>query len=156
MEEVMRLYPGDLAKMRNLSIIEETNGKAIRMAQLAIHSSHTVNGVAKLHTKILCERIFPDLAELYPGKFQNKTNGITPRLWLHTCNPQLASLISEYIGSGWITNLEEIRGIEKYINEFNSHEFDKNANILLYKVLCDQKNIKEKVKYFIKHGEKNE
>jgi starch phosphorylase len=117
MEEVVRLYPGDLAKMRNLSIIEETNGKAIRMAQLAIHSSHTVNGVAKLHTKILCERIFPDLAELYPGKFQNKTNGITPRLWLHTCNPQLASLISEYIGSGWITNLEEIRGIEKYIND---------------------------------------
>jgi starch phosphorylase len=117
MEEVVRLYPGDLAKMRNLSIIEESNGKAIRMAQLAIHSSHTVNGVAKLHTKILCERIFPDLAELYPGKFQNKTNGITPRLWLHTCNPQLASLISEYIGSGWITNLEEIRGIEKYIND---------------------------------------
>ncbi|HOE55548.1 MAG TPA: glycogen/starch/alpha-glucan phosphorylase [Candidatus Cloacimonas acidaminovorans] len=117
MEEVVRLYPGDLAKMRNLSIIEETNGKAIRMAQLAIHSSHTVNGVAKLHTKILCERIFPDLAELYPGKFQNKTNGITPRLWLHTCNPQLASLISEFIGSGWITNLEEIRGIEKYIND---------------------------------------
>ncbi|OQC05739.1 MAG: Maltodextrin phosphorylase [Candidatus Cloacimonetes bacterium ADurb.Bin089] len=61
--------------------------------------------------------IFPDLAELYPDKFQNKTNGITPRLWLHTCNPQLASLISEYIGSGWITNLEEIRQIEQYIND---------------------------------------
>jgi len=117
MEEAMRLYPGDIAKMRNLSIIEETNGKAIRMAQLAIHSSHTVNGVAKLHTKILRERIFPDLAELYPEKFQNKTNGITPRLWLHTCNPQLASLISEYIGTGWITNLEEIKQIEQYISD---------------------------------------
>ena len=119
MEEVIRLYPGDIVKMRNVSIIEETNGKAIRMAQLAIHSAHKVNGVAKLHTKILCERIFPDLAEMYPDKFHNITNGITPRLWLHTCNPQLASLITEYIGNGWIRNLEEISKIEQYIDNYD-------------------------------------
>ncbi|MEN6445857.1 MAG: glycogen/starch/alpha-glucan phosphorylase [Candidatus Cloacimonas sp.] len=117
MQEVLRLYPDNLAKMRNISIIEETNGKALKMAQLAIHSSKAVNGVANLHTKILSERVFPDLAEMYPNKFLNVTNGITPRLWLHTCNPQLASLISEYIGDGWIRNLEEIRQIEQYIDD---------------------------------------
>lgn len=115
--EVSRLYPGNLVKMRNISIIEESREKALRMAQLAIHGSHTVNGVAELHSKIIRENIFPDLCELYPGKFQNKTNGITPRLWLHTCNPQLASLITEHIGNSWVRNLEYIRGIEEYVDD---------------------------------------
>jgi len=115
--EVTRLYPGNLTKMRNVSIIEESQDKSLRMAQLAIHGSHTVNGVAKLHSQIIQERIFPDLYDMYPGKFQNKTNGITPRLWLHTCNPLLASLISEHIGEAWVSNLEYIRGIEEYVDD---------------------------------------
>jgi starch phosphorylase len=115
--DVARLYPGNLVKMRNISIIDEAQEKSLRMAQLAIHGSHTVNGVAELHSKIIREDIFPDLHEMYPTKFQNKTNGITPRLWLHTCNPQLASLISEHIGNAWVSNLEYIRGIENYIDD---------------------------------------
>ncbi|MDD4308795.1 MAG: glycogen/starch/alpha-glucan phosphorylase [Candidatus Cloacimonetes bacterium] len=115
--EVTRLYPGNIIKMRNVSIIEESREKALRMAQLAIHGSHTVNGVAELHSRIIRERIFPDLYEMYPDKFQNKTNGITPRLWLHTCNPLLASLISEHIGNSWVRNLEFIKGIENYIDD---------------------------------------
>lgn len=115
--EVTRLYPGNLLKMRNISIIDESREKSLRMAQLAIHGSHTVNGVAELHSKIIRETIFPDLHEMYPGKFQNKTNGITPRLWLHTCNPQLSSLITEHIGSSWVRNLEYISGIENYLDD---------------------------------------
>ncbi|HOZ01085.1 MAG TPA: glycogen/starch/alpha-glucan phosphorylase [Candidatus Syntrophosphaera sp.] len=112
--DVTRLYPGNIIKMRNLSIIEEGAEKKLRMAQLCLHGSHAVNGVAELHTRILKERIFPDFYELYPQNFQNKTNGITPRLWLRACNPQLASLITEHIGESWVGNLEYIRGIEKY------------------------------------------
>lgn len=115
--EVTRLYPGNITKMRNISIIEESREKALRMAQLCIHGSHAVNGVAKLHSQIIREDIFPDLHELYPDKFQNKTNGITPRLWLHTCNRLLSSLISEHIGESWVRDLEAIRGIETYVDD---------------------------------------
>lgn len=115
--EVTRLYPGNITKMRNISIIEESREKALRMAQLCIHGSHAVNGVAKLHSQIIREDIFPDLHELYPQKFQNKTNGITPRLWLHTCNRLLSSLISEHIGESWVRDLEKIRGIETYVDD---------------------------------------
>lgn len=115
--EVSRLYPGNIVKMRNMSIIEESKEKCLRMAQLAIHGSHTVNGVAALHTQIIKERIFPDLYEMNPEKFQNKTNGITPRLWLHTCNPLLSGLITEHIGNAWVRNLEYIKGIENYIDD---------------------------------------
>jgi len=115
--EVTRLYPGNIIKMRNISIVEEDREKTLRMARLAIHGSHTVNGVAELHTQIIKERMFPDMVEMYPEKFQNKTNGITPRLWLHTCNPLLASLISEHIGNAWVRNLEYIKGLENYIDD---------------------------------------
>ena len=117
MKEVSARYPGDIIKMRNVSIIEEGLEKSLRMAQLCIHGSHTVNGVAELHTNILRNKVFADFEELYPGKIQNKTNGITPRLWLLTCNPLLASLISEHIGSSWMRDLEQIRGIESYIDD---------------------------------------
>lgn len=115
--EVTRLYPGNLIKMRNMSIIQEEQEKSIRMAQLSIHGSHTVNGVAELHTKIVKDTIFPDFFEMCPQKFQNKTNGITPRLWLRECNPFLASLISEHIGENWIFDLDQIRGIENYMDD---------------------------------------
>lgn len=117
MKEVSARYPGDIVKMRNVSIIEEGHQKSLRMAQLCIHSSHTVNGVAELHTKILRSKVFADFEELYPGKIQNKTNGITPRLWLLTCNPLLASLISEHIGNVWMRDLKQIKGIETYIDD---------------------------------------
>jgi len=115
--EVNRRYPGNFTKLRNISIIEEESEKSVRMAQLAILSSHTVNGVAELHTRIIKERIFADLYEMMPQKFQNKTNGITPRLWLLQCNPHLASLISEHIGEAWVTQLDCLRGLENYLDD---------------------------------------
>ncbi|MCB5260953.1 MAG: glycogen/starch/alpha-glucan phosphorylase [Candidatus Cloacimonetes bacterium] len=117
MQEVATKYPGDIMKMRNISIIEEGLEKNLRMAQLCIHGSHAVNGVAKLHTQILKNRVFADFEELYPGKIQNKTNGITPRLWLLTCNPLLASLISEHIGSSWARDLTRLSGLEEYLDD---------------------------------------
>ena len=95
-----------------MSIIEEGPPKKVRMAHLAIVGSHSVNGVAELHTKLLKERLFRDFDRFYPSRFNSKTNGITPRRWLLKANPELAGLISEHIGSGWITNLEQLRGLE--------------------------------------------
>ncbi|HOR59281.1 MAG TPA: glycogen/starch/alpha-glucan phosphorylase [Candidatus Cloacimonadota bacterium] len=115
--EVTRLYPGDINKMRSLSIIDEGPDKALRMAHLCLHGSHAVNGVAELHSRIIRERIFPDFYAMYPERFQNKTNGITPRLWLRACNPHLASLITEHIGESWVGNLDYIRGIEQYVDD---------------------------------------
>ncbi len=120
--EVTRLYPGDLTKMRNLSVIDEGNDKSLRMAQLCLHGCHTVNGVAKLHSEIIKDRIFPDFYQMYPQRFQNVTNGITPRLWLRACNPQLASLITEHIGESWVANLDYISGIEKYVDDADFRE----------------------------------
>ncbi len=105
-------YPGDEGRLRGMSIIEEGAVKKIRMAHLAIIGSHSVNGVAELHTKLLRENIFPHYDEFYPGKFNSKTNGITPRRWLLQANPCLAKLISSKIGSAWITNLDKLRGLE--------------------------------------------
>ena len=105
-------YPGDEGRLRGMSIIEEGAVKKIRMAHLAIIGSHSVNGVAELHTKLLRENIFPHYDEFYPGKCNSKTNGITPRRWLLQANPCLAKLISSKIGSAWITNLDKLRGLE--------------------------------------------
>ncbi|MCB5255673.1 MAG: glycogen/starch/alpha-glucan phosphorylase [Candidatus Cloacimonetes bacterium] len=117
MKEVSARYPGDIMKLRNVSIIEEGHEKSLRMAQLCYHGSHTVNGVAALHTEILRKKVFADLDQLYPGKLQNKTNGITPRLWLLACNPLLSSLISEHIGSCWTRDLSRLRGLEDYLDD---------------------------------------
>ncbi len=105
-------YPGDESRLRSMSIIEEGPVKTIRMAHLAIIGSHSVNGVAELHTELLRKSIFPKFDAFYPGKFNSKTNGITPRRWLLQANPKLAKLISAKIGSSWITELDELRGLE--------------------------------------------
>jgi len=110
-------YPGDEGRLKGMSIIEEGTVKKIRMAHLAIIGSHSVNGVAELHTKLLRENIFPHYDEFYPGKFNSKTNGITPRRWLLQANPYLAKLISSKIGSAWITDLDKLRGLETLAND---------------------------------------
>ncbi len=112
LEAVAQKYPRDVSKLRNMSLIEEGEVKKVRMANLAIVGSHSVNGVAKLHTELLQRRIFPDFNEFYPGRFNAKTNGITPRRWLLAANPELAELISQHLGSGWITDLDQLRGLE--------------------------------------------
>ena len=89
----------------------------VRMAYLAIIGSHSVNGVAELHSQLLKERIFPGFHEFFPGRFNSKTNGITPRRWLLDVNPELALLITSKIGADWITDLDQLRGLETYVDD---------------------------------------
>ncbi|OKY74164.1 MAG: glycogen phosphorylase [Desulfobulbaceae bacterium DB1] len=117
LEQVEQKYPGDTDKLRGMSIIAEGEVKRVRMAHLAIIGSHSVNGVAELHTQLLKTRIFNDFHQFYPGKFNNKTNGITPRRWLLKCNPGLARLISGKIGSDWVTDLDRLRELEKWAGD---------------------------------------
>jgi starch phosphorylase len=100
-----------------MSIIEEGVPKMIRMAHLAIIGSHSVNGVAALHTKLLKERIFKDFHNFYPGKINSKTNGITPRRWLLKTNPHLSELINSRIGSGWETDLDKLHELEPLVED---------------------------------------
>jgi starch phosphorylase len=105
-------YPSDTDRLRRMSLIGEEQGKQVRMAHLAVVGSCSVNGVSAVHTRLLKERVLRDFAEFYPDKFNNKTNGITPRRWLLKCNPPLAALITETIGQGWITDLKQLRRLE--------------------------------------------
>lgn len=110
-------YPGDANRLQDMSIIEEGDVRKIRMAHLAIVGSHSVNGVAELHTKLLKDNLFHNFHEFYPGKFNSKTNGITPRRWLRQANPKLSSLISARIGTDWITDLDNLRSLEPLITD---------------------------------------
>ena len=101
-------------KIRSMAIVADGQ---IKMAHLAIVGSHSVNGVAALHTEILKNQELKDFYEIYPERFNNKTNGITQRRWLAHSNPELASLVTEKIGNGWITNLDELKNLEKFIND---------------------------------------
>ena len=108
---VMTKYPGDEARLQRMSVIEEGTERKVRMAHLAVVGSHAVNGVAALHTELLMRDVLHDFAETSPEKFSNKTNGVTPRRWLRLCNPRLSSVITEAIGPGWVTDLEELEKI---------------------------------------------
>lgn len=112
LDDVRSLYPGDDAKARELSLIEEGPVKQVRMANLAIVGSHSVNGVAKLHSDLVKSQLVPDFARLWPERFNNKTNGVTQRRWLLACNPGLAGLITEAIGDRWIRDLDDLRRLE--------------------------------------------
>jgi starch phosphorylase len=117
LETVKAKYPGDLARLARMSLIDERGDRYIRLNYLACVGSHAVNGVSQLHTRLLEQTILHDFYELYPEKFSNKTNGVTPRRFLLQTNPALASLISSKIGDGWITNLEELRQLEAYADD---------------------------------------
>ncbi len=117
MEAVEKQWPGEDEKKRICSLIEENGVKGVLMANLAVAGSHAVNGVAALHTALLKKHLFPEFDALYPGKFQNKTNGITPRRWLLKSNPRLASLINEKIGSGWARDLDRLHELEKFADD---------------------------------------
>ncbi|MDR2940371.1 MAG: glycogen/starch/alpha-glucan phosphorylase [Clostridiales bacterium] len=107
-------YGNNPDKIRKMAIIADGE---IRMAHLAIAGSHSINGVAQLHTEILKTQALKDFYDLYPNRFNNKTNGITQRRWLAHCNPELAKLVDDAIGGGWITDLDKLRGVEKYAND---------------------------------------
>ncbi len=114
LQEIRALYPGDLGKLQRMSLIDESGERSVRMANLCLVGTSSVNGVAKLHTEILKSSLFKDFYELWPQKFHNVTNGITPRRWLLKANPMLSQLITESIGDKWITHLDELKKLETF------------------------------------------
>jgi starch phosphorylase len=110
-------WPGDTDRLRRMSIVEEGEDQQVRMAHLAIVGSFSVNGVARLHTELLQQGLFSDFYALWPHKFNNKTNGVTPRRWLAACNPELANLITETIGDGWVIDLSQLKKLEPYAED---------------------------------------
>ena len=117
LESVKKQFPDDADLLRRISFIEENDHKQIRMPYLSIVGSHTINGVAELHTELLKTTVFKDFYKLFPERFQNKTNGITPRLWLRNVNPELSKIITAKIGDGWITDLQQLRQLEAFADE---------------------------------------
>jgi starch phosphorylase len=111
LDDVRARYPGDENRVRRVSVIEDGRGRRVRMANLAIVGSHSTNGVAQIHSRLLRETVVKDLAELFPERFNNKTNGVTPRRWLLLANPGLAGLITGAVGDGWVTDLAQLRKI---------------------------------------------
>ncbi|MCL4122579.1 UNVERIFIED_CONTAM: hypothetical protein GTU68_008573 [Idotea baltica] len=117
LQEVAKKWPGDSGRMASMSLVEEHGEKRINMALLCIVGSHAVNGVARIHSEIIKRDIFKDFYEMTPEKFQNKTNGITPRRWLLLCNPTLADSIAERIGEDWVVHLDKLAGLKKLVND---------------------------------------
>lgn len=117
LDEVRARFPGDEARVRRVSIIEEEGERSIRMAYLACVGSFSVNGVAELHTQLLRDHVFRDFYELWPHKFNNKTNGVTPRRFIKLANPLLSALITSKIGDGWLANLEALRSLEAFADD---------------------------------------
>ena len=119
LKQVSMHWPGDTQRLQRMSIIEEGHVPHVRMAYLAIVGSFSVNGVAALHTELLKKGLFNDFYELWPEKFNNKTNGVTPRRWLAGCNPELRKLITDSIGDEWIKDLSQLQKLNKFINKKN-------------------------------------
>jgi len=116
-ETVEVRWPGNHDKKRILSLFEEGHAKSLRMAHLAVLGSFSTNGVAAMHTRLLKARLFPEFDELFPERFSNKTNGITPRRWLHACNPGLSGLICEAVGDGWVGDLDRLLELEPFAED---------------------------------------
>lgn len=113
LQAVAKRFPGNVDKLSNLSLIEETTPKKVRMANLCIVGSHTVNGVAAIHSELIVNTLFKDFHEFDPKKFQNKTNGVTPRRWVVSSNPLLTDLYTEKLkGDEWILNMDKLRQLE--------------------------------------------
>lgn len=117
LHSVMHLFPGDGELLRRLSIIDEEGERRVRMSHLAIVGSHTVNGVAALHTELMKRTIFADFDHITPDKIVNMTNGITPRRWLHQANPGLSAIITERIGKMWLTDLNQLHQLRDYVDD---------------------------------------
>ena len=116
--QVVRLnYPGDESMLEKMSIIDERGNKAVRMAHLATVGSHHVNGVAALHSELIKTQLMPEFYDLWPHKFTNVTNGVTPRRWIASCNPGLTEVLDEYVGLDWITNMDALNTLETGQND---------------------------------------
>ncbi len=146
LNKVSSKWPDDLGRISRMSIIEEGYTKQVRMAHLSIVGSHSVNGVAALHSKLITADLVPDFFEMMPKKFNNKTNGITQRRWLLNVNPELAGLISNTIGDAWITDLYKLKSLEDYDeNEefvYNFQQIKNNNKQRLSEYIFDSTHIK--------------
>ena len=117
LDEVREAFPGDEDRVRRMSLIGEDGGKKVRMAHLATVGSHAINGVAALHSELLKESILKDFFELWPERFSNKTNGVTPRRFLALANPGLRELLDRTVGDGWLKDLQRLRGLEPFVDD---------------------------------------
>ena len=117
LDNVKTTFDNDTNRVRRMSIVSEGENPVVRMASLGIVGTHKTNGVAALHTDLLKKTLFKDFYEMYPDRFENETNGITPRRWLRQCNRRLADLITSKIGEGWVTDLDQIKQIEEYVDD---------------------------------------
>ncbi len=117
LDQVRLKYPGDEARLRRMSIIDEDGPRYVRMANLACVGSRAINGVAAMHTRLLRDHTLRDFNEMYPGKIRNVTNGVTPRRWMVLANPRLAALLNETVGEGWITDLRRLEKLEKLVDD---------------------------------------
>ncbi len=122
LDELRIRYLADDHKLAELSLINESGERYVRMANLACVGSHAINGVAELHTSLLQKHVMPGFAELWPEKFSNKTNGVTPRRWVVLANPRLSELMTEALGDKWISDLEELRALEPLIDDAGFRE----------------------------------
>jgi len=120
--EVAARWPGDVQRLRRTSIIEEEETKQVNMANLSIIGSHSTNGVSELHSELIRKDLVPYFFQLWPERFNNKTNGVTQRRWLLLANPSLARLLNETIGDGWITRLDELRALEAHAGDAGFRE----------------------------------
>jgi starch phosphorylase len=120
-------FPGDEGRVQRVSLIEEGSTKHVRMANLAIVGSHSTNGVAEIHSRLLRTTTVRDLAEMFPERFSNKTNGVTPRRWLLLANPSLAGAITQAIGESWVTDLAELSKLEPFIDDTGFRDSFKSA-----------------------------
>ena len=138
MHQVMDRYPGDMGKLSRMSLIEEGPEKKIRMANLAIVGSFSINGVAEIHTELVKHKLVPDFYEMWPERFNNKTNGVTPRRWLLNANRGLSELITRHIGDGWITDLSQLRRLEPLVSdpvvldEINAIKFENKKRLAAF------------------------
>jgi glycogen phosphorylase len=116
--QIVRMhYPGDQETLRKLSIIDETGGRYVRMANLATVGSHHINGVAALHSDLITKNLMPEFYDLWPHKFTNVTNGVTPRRWLADSNPALAEVLDEYVGEDWVSHMDRLGKLEDYADD---------------------------------------
>ena len=112
LDEVRTRFPGDEGRVQRVSLVEEGAERKIRMANLAIVGSHSTNGVAAIHSQLLRTVTVKDLAEMFPERFSNKTNGVTPRRWLLMSNPALSQTITDAIGDDWMTDLSQLKKLK--------------------------------------------
>ncbi len=115
--EVSVRFPHDYDRLTRMSLIEEGHERQVRMAHLAVVGGFSVNGVADLHSQLLQERVLRDFYEMWPEKFNNKTNGVTPRRFMRLANPRLSALLTERLGTGWLNDLDRLEGLEKHIDD---------------------------------------